>query len=84
MNASLDMLMRYFRTCRVVNTTGVFTLEVRRENSMDSAAVNVPRIPMTMICLGMHVEEWKHEHPQGRPHEDQHSKIRWFVAYPFH
>jgi hypothetical protein len=43
---------------------------------MDSAAMNMTRIPMTMICLGMHVEEWNHEHPYGRPHEDRHAKPR--------
>jgi hypothetical protein len=30
---------------------------------MDRAAMNMIRIPMMMICLRMHVEEWNHEHP---------------------
>jgi hypothetical protein len=30
---------------------------------MDSAAMSMMCIPMMMICIGMHVEEWNHEHP---------------------
>jgi hypothetical protein len=30
------------------------------------------------------VEEWNHEHPYGRPHEDQHAKTRWLVEYLWH
>ena len=52
------------------------TAQIRGKNSMDRAAMNMTRIPMTMICLGMHVEEWNHEHPYGRPHEDCHAKPR--------
>jgi hypothetical protein len=76
MRASLKVLMHCFRTCRIVDSLRVLALEVRGEHSMDSAAVNMTRIPMTMICLGMHVEEWNHEHPYGRPHEDHHAKPR--------
>ena len=57
MRTSLKMLMCCFRTGRIVDIIRVLALEVRGENSMDSAAVNVTRISMTMICVGMHVEE---------------------------
>ncbi len=65
MRTSLKMkvLMRCFRTGRIMDIIRVLTLEVRGENSMDSAAVNMTHIPMAMICLWMHVEEWDHEHP---------------------
>ena len=52
------------------------TIQVRGKHSMDRAAMNMTRIPMTMVCLRMHVEEWNHEHPYGRPHEDRHAKPR--------
>jgi len=84
MGTRLKMLMACVRTTPIMDLVRVLTLKVRGENGMDSAAVNVTRIPMTMICLGMYVKEWNHEHPQGRPHKDQHSKIRWLVAYPVH
>jgi hypothetical protein len=60
------------------------TVQVLGENRMDRAAMNMTRIPMTMISLGMHVEEWNHEHPYGRPHEDQYPRTRWLVTYPLH
>ena len=41
----------------------VLTLEIRGEHRMDSTAMNMPRIPMMMIGIGMYVEEWNHEHP---------------------
>jgi hypothetical protein len=31
---------------------------------------------MMMICIGMHVEEWNYQHPDGRPYEDQHPRTR--------
>ena len=49
----------------------VLAFKVRGENRMDRAAVNMTRAPMIMICLGMHVEEWNHEHPYGHPRENQ-------------
>jgi len=52
------------------------TGQVRGKNRVDRAAMNMTRIPMTMICLRMHVEEWNHEHPYGRPYEDRHAKPR--------
>lgn len=70
MRTSLKMLMGYFRTGWTMDLFGVFTLEVRGENRMDRAAMNMARIPMMMIGLGMHVKKWNYEHPYGRPHED--------------
>ena len=51
---------------------------------MENAAVNMTCIPMMMICLGMHVEEWNYEHPYGRPHKDQQARTRWLVTYLSH
>lgn len=51
---------------------------------MDCAAVNMTRIPVMMICFGMHVEEWNHEHPYGGPYEDQHPSTRWLLKYLSH
>lgn len=70
MRTSLKMLMRYFRTGWAMDLFCVFALEVLRENRMDSAAMDMTRISMTMICFGMHMEERNYEHPYGRPHED--------------
>jgi hypothetical protein len=75
MRTNLKVLMRCFRTGRIVDIICVLALEVRGENSMNSTAMRMTRIPMTMICLGMHVEEWNHEHPYGHPHEDQQARI---------
>ena len=84
MDTSLKVLMRYFRTGRIVDSLRVLALEVRGENRMDSAAMNMTRIPMMMIGIGMHVEEWNYEHPYGRPREDQHPITRWLIAYLSH
>ena len=54
----------------------VLTIQIRREYRMDRAAVNMARISMTMIGLGVYVEEWDHEHPERRPHKEQHPKAR--------
>jgi hypothetical protein len=70
MDTSLKMLMLCFRTGWIVDDFRVLALEVRGENRMDRAAMNMTRISMMMICLGMHVEKWNHEHPYGRPHKD--------------
>jgi hypothetical protein len=51
---------------------------------MDRAAMNMTRIPMMMICLRMHVEEWNHEHPYGRPHKDHYPRPRCLVTYLSH
>ena len=54
----LKMLMRCFRTGCIVDILCVLAIEVRGENRMDRATVNMTRIPMMMIRIGMHVEEW--------------------------
>lgn len=84
MNQSLKMLMRCVRTGRMVAIIPVLALKVLGEHRMDRAAMNMTRISMAMICLGMHVEEWNHEHPERYPQEDQLAKIREFVTYPCH
>ena len=63
MRPILKVLMRSFRTGRIVDILLVFALEVRGEHRMDHAAMDMTRIPMMMIRLGMYVEEWNHEHP---------------------
>ena len=60
------------------------TIQVLGKHRMDRAAVNMTRISMTMVCLGMHVEEWNHEHPEGCPHQDQYPRTRCLVAYLSH
>ena len=84
MDTRLKVLMRCFRTGRIVDSLRVLAVEVRGEHRMDSAAVNMTLISMTMISLGMHVKEWNHQHPYGRPHEDQHPRIGWLVVYLSH
>ena len=74
MRTSLKVLMLCFSTGWIVDDLRVFALEVRGENRMDHAAMNMTRIPMMMICLRMHVEEWNHEHPYGRPQEDHYPR----------
>lgn len=76
--------MRCFGTGRIVDSFRVLALEVRGEHRMDCAAVNMTRIPVMMICFGMHVEEWNHEHPYGGPYEDQHPSARWLLRYLSH
>ena len=41
---------------------------------MGRAAMNMARIPMMMVCLRMHMEEWNHEHPEGYPREDHYPR----------
>lgn len=71
MRAGLKVLMCGFRTGRIMDSFCELALEVRGENRMDSAAMDMTHIPMMMIGLGMHVEKWNHEHPDGYPREDQ-------------
>ena len=52
------------------------TAQVRGKNSMDLATMPVIRCPMAMIGLGMDMDQWRGEHPYGRPHEDRHAKPR--------
>ena len=76
MRTRLKVRMRAFRTGRVVEGFRELTLEVWGENGMDRATMSMARIPMMMVCLGMHVEKWNYEHPYRRPHEDQHPRTR--------
>lgn len=76
--------MHCFRASRIVDRLRVLAFEVRGKNRMDRATMNMTRIPMTMIRLRMHMEEWNHEHPYGRPHEDHHPRPRWLVRYLSH
>lgn len=45
----------------------VLPLQILGEHRMDRAAMNMARLSMTMIRLGMHVEQWEHEHPRDQP-----------------
>ena len=76
MRSSLKVLMRCFRTGRIVDIIGVFTLEVWGENRMDRAAMNMIAIPMTMIRLGVNMEQWDHEHPRAQPEHDKYTDSR--------
>ena len=76
MCTSLKVLMHCFRTGWIMNRLRILALKIRGENRMNRAAVNMTRIPMMMICIGMHVEEWNYQHPDGRPYEDQHPRTR--------
>ena len=71
MRTSLKMLMRDFRTGRIMDSFCELALEVWGENRMDCAAMNMTLISMSMIRIGMHVEKWNHEHPDGYPRENQ-------------
>ncbi len=48
----------------LVSSTGlivmaaIFAGEVRREHEMHGATVHVARVPMVMVGLGMHVDQW--------------------------
>ena len=74
MHTSLQVLMRCVRTGRIVDRIRILALEILGEYRMDRAAMNMPLTPMRMVCLGMHVEEWNHEHPDGYPCKDEHAR----------
>ena len=65
--------MRGFRAGRIVDGLCILALEVRGEHRMDCAAVNMTRIPVMMIGLGMDMEERDHEHPRGQPEHDKYT-----------
>ncbi len=67
MCTTLKVLVRGFRTGRIVDRFCELALKVSRENCMDRATMNMARISMMMICFGMDMEEWDHEHPRGQP-----------------
>lgn len=66
----LKMLMRGFRTGWIVDIVRIFALEVLGKHCMNRTAMHMACIPMTMVCVGMHMEERNHEHPDRCPHED--------------
>ena len=76
MRTSLKVLMRCFRTGRIVDIILVLALEVRGEHSMDSAAVDMARLPMTMIGLRVDMEQWNHEHPRDQPEHGKYTDSR--------
>ena len=75
MRTGLKVLMRGFRTGRIVDSFCELTLKVSRENCMDRATMNMARIPMMMICFGMDMEERDHEHPGGQPGHGKYTNL---------
>jgi hypothetical protein len=67
MRTGLEMLMRGFRTGRIVDTFCELALKVWRENRMDCSTMSMARIPMMMICFGMDMKKWDHDHPRREP-----------------
>src|SRR5262245_11154570 len=84
MGASLKVLMRGFRTGRIVDSLRILALEVWREDTMNNTAMNMARISVMMICLRMHMEERNHEHPYGDPHKNEHPSTRSLVTFLSH
>jgi len=76
MRTSLQVLMCGFRTGRIVVSLRVLALEVRGKNSVDRAAMDMTGFPMTMISLGMHVEQWDHEDPRDQPEHGKYTDSR--------
>ena len=76
MRTSLKMLMRDFRTGRIVNCFCELALEVWGKYRMDRAAMNMPRFPMMMIGFGMDMEQWDHEHPRDHPEHNKYTDSR--------
>jgi len=46
------------------------TGQVRGKNSMDCPPMSVICCTMVMVGLGMDMNQWRGEHPYGRPHEN--------------
>ena len=61
-HTSLKVLMRGFRTGRIVDCFCELAVKVWGENRMDRATMSMTRISM-MIPLGMDMKERDHEHP---------------------
>ncbi len=78
MRSSLQVLMRSFRAGWIVDIFSVLALEIRGENSMDCAAMNMTRFPMTMISLGMDMEQRDHDGPCHRPDKDHGAQAGYF------
>jgi len=60
------------------------TVQVLGKNSMDCPPMPVVFRPMAMVGLWMDMDQWRGEHPQGRPYKEQHPRKRWCVTYPLH
>jgi hypothetical protein len=43
---------------------------------MDRAAMDMVRIPMTMIRLRMDMKQWHHEHPRDQPEYGKYTDSR--------
>jgi len=56
MGTSLKVLMRCIRAGWIMGIFLVLALEIWGEHRMDRAAMDMIRIPMAMIRLGMHME----------------------------
>lgn len=52
-----------------------FALEIRRPDGMNNTAVDMAVFSVTVIPVGMHVEERNREHPHPNPH--QHHQAEW-------
>ena len=63
MRTGLKVLMRGFRTGRIVDSFCELALEVWGEHRMDRTTMTMTRIPMMMIPLGMDMKQRDHEHP---------------------
>ena len=72
---TLKVLVRGFRTGRIVDRFCELALKVSRENCMDRATMNMSRIPVMMICFGMDMEERDHEHPRGQPGHGKYTNL---------
>ena len=72
--------MRGIGTSRVVDCILIFALKVLGEHRMDGAAMHMPLTPVSMIRLGMDMDEWNDEHPEGRPEEDQQAGAGGFIV----
>lgn len=70
------MLMRGFRTGRIVDCFCELALEVWGENRMNRATMSMTCIPMMMIPLGMDMKERDHEHPCREPEHCQYTASR--------
>ena len=54
----------------------VLALKVRREHRVDNASMNMIRLSVTMIRLGMDMKQWKHEYPRDQPEQAKYAYSR--------
>lgn len=52
----LKMLMVCVEAIQIVDASRVLTREIWREDRVNDAAMNMVDGPVTMVCLGMHME----------------------------